>query len=142
MKFLSHSSVLIFCSHLLSVCYCDASRGARVGAHIAAVLIYCSFRIWPLDGFVVAPSVDRWVQFLFLLLKLGYYFEVLLIFVYRTVLVNYCIFQVCRGLLLIFTVLIYPQVHKKPLQEMEIAAITHGALLGLAYLHSHNMIHR
>uniref|UniRef100_A0A8C4HLT7 Serine/threonine-protein kinase TAO3 n=1 Tax=Dicentrarchus labrax TaxID=13489 RepID=A0A8C4HLT7_DICLA len=30
----------------------------------------------------------------------------------------------------------------KPLQEMEIAAITHGALLGLAYLHSHNMIHR
>lgn len=25
---------------------------------------------------------------------------------------------------------------------MEIAAITHGALLGLAYLHSHNMIHR
>uniref|UniRef100_A0A8C3A1M6 Serine/threonine-protein kinase TAO3 n=1 Tax=Cyclopterus lumpus TaxID=8103 RepID=A0A8C3A1M6_CYCLU len=35
-----------------------------------------------------------------------------------------------------------PPVHKKPLQEMEIAAITHGALLGLAYLHSHNMIHR
>lgn len=33
-------------------------------------------------------------------------------------------------------------VHKKPLQEVEIAAITHGALLGLAYLHSHNMIHR
>uniref|UniRef100_A0A3Q2NYA6 Serine/threonine-protein kinase TAO3 n=1 Tax=Fundulus heteroclitus TaxID=8078 RepID=A0A3Q2NYA6_FUNHE len=33
-------------------------------------------------------------------------------------------------------------IHKKPLQEMEIAAITHGALLGLAYLHSHNMIHR
>uniref|UniRef100_A0A8C5DNG7 Serine/threonine-protein kinase TAO3 n=1 Tax=Gouania willdenowi TaxID=441366 RepID=A0A8C5DNG7_GOUWI len=32
--------------------------------------------------------------------------------------------------------------HKKPLQELEIAAITHGALLGLAYLHSHNMIHR
>uniref|UniRef100_A0A8C7UM90 Serine/threonine-protein kinase TAO2 n=1 Tax=Oncorhynchus mykiss TaxID=8022 RepID=A0A8C7UM90_ONCMY len=32
--------------------------------------------------------------------------------------------------------------HKKPLQEVEIAAITHGALLGLAYLHSHNMIHR
>uniref|UniRef100_A0A665SXR1 Serine/threonine-protein kinase TAO3 n=1 Tax=Echeneis naucrates TaxID=173247 RepID=A0A665SXR1_ECHNA len=30
----------------------------------------------------------------------------------------------------------------KPLQEVEIAAITHGALLGLAYLHSHNMIHR
>uniref|UniRef100_A0A7N8YBG8 Serine/threonine-protein kinase TAO3 n=1 Tax=Mastacembelus armatus TaxID=205130 RepID=A0A7N8YBG8_9TELE len=34
------------------------------------------------------------------------------------------------------------EVHKKPLQEMEIAAITHGALLGLAYLHSHSMIHR
>uniref|UniRef100_A0A8C7IYD8 non-specific serine/threonine protein kinase n=1 Tax=Oncorhynchus kisutch TaxID=8019 RepID=A0A8C7IYD8_ONCKI len=34
------------------------------------------------------------------------------------------------------------EVHKKPLQEVEIAAITHGALLGLAYLHSHNMIHR
>ncbi|CAB1347957.1 unnamed protein product [Coregonus sp. 'balchen'] len=34
------------------------------------------------------------------------------------------------------------EVHKKPLQEMEIAAITHGALEGLAYLHSHNMIHR
>uniref|UniRef100_A0A670KDH5 non-specific serine/threonine protein kinase n=1 Tax=Podarcis muralis TaxID=64176 RepID=A0A670KDH5_PODMU len=33
-------------------------------------------------------------------------------------------------------------VHKKPLQELEIAAITHGALQGLAYLHSHNMIHR
>ncbi|CAL8402259.1 unnamed protein product [Boreogadus saida] len=33
------------------------------------------------------------------------------------------------------------EVHKKPLQEMEIAAITHGALQGLAYLHSHNMIH-
>lgn len=33
-------------------------------------------------------------------------------------------------------------VHKKPLQEVEIAAITHGALQGLAYLHSHNMIHR
>uniref|UniRef100_A0A8C5T255 non-specific serine/threonine protein kinase n=1 Tax=Malurus cyaneus samueli TaxID=2593467 RepID=A0A8C5T255_9PASS len=32
--------------------------------------------------------------------------------------------------------------HKKPLQEVEIAAITHGALQGLAYLHSHNMIHR
>lgn len=41
-----------------------------------------------------------------------------------------------------FWLLIFPQVHKKPLQEMEIAAITHGALLGLAYLHSHNMIHR
>uniref|UniRef100_A0A4W4DWR4 Serine/threonine-protein kinase TAO2 n=1 Tax=Electrophorus electricus TaxID=8005 RepID=A0A4W4DWR4_ELEEL len=35
-----------------------------------------------------------------------------------------------------------PAVHKKPLQEVEIAAITHGALQGLAYLHSHNMIHR
>ncbi|KAA8586837.1 hypothetical protein FQN60_000673 [Etheostoma spectabile] len=34
------------------------------------------------------------------------------------------------------------KVHKKPLQEVEIAAITHGALQGLAYLHSHNMIHR
>ncbi|XP_051968622.1 serine/threonine-protein kinase TAO2-like isoform X1 [Xyrauchen texanus] len=34
------------------------------------------------------------------------------------------------------------EVHKKPLQEMEIAAITHGALQGLVYLHSHNMIHR
>uniref|UniRef100_A0A8C6KXK1 non-specific serine/threonine protein kinase n=1 Tax=Nothobranchius furzeri TaxID=105023 RepID=A0A8C6KXK1_NOTFU len=34
------------------------------------------------------------------------------------------------------------EVHKKPLQELEIAAITHGALQGLAYLHSHNMIHR
>ncbi|KAM4742962.1 serine/threonine-protein kinase TAO1 isoform 1-T2 [Anableps anableps] len=34
------------------------------------------------------------------------------------------------------------EVHKKPLQEVEIAAITHGALHGLAYLHSHNMIHR
>ncbi|XP_062408079.1 serine/threonine-protein kinase TAO1 [Sardina pilchardus] len=34
------------------------------------------------------------------------------------------------------------EVHKKPLPEMEIAAITHGALQGLAYLHSHNMIHR
>lgn len=41
-----------------------------------------------------------------------------------------------------FAVLISSIVHKKPLQEMEIAAITHGALLGLAYLHSHNMIHR
>uniref|UniRef100_A0A7N8WVF2 non-specific serine/threonine protein kinase n=1 Tax=Mastacembelus armatus TaxID=205130 RepID=A0A7N8WVF2_9TELE len=36
----------------------------------------------------------------------------------------------------------YLCVHKKPLQEVEIAAITHGALQGLAYLHSHNMIHR
>ncbi|XP_007936399.1 serine/threonine-protein kinase TAO3 [Orycteropus afer afer] len=34
------------------------------------------------------------------------------------------------------------EVHKKPLQEMEIAAITHGALQGLAYLHSHALIHR
>ncbi|XP_061624837.1 serine/threonine-protein kinase TAO3 isoform X3 [Phyllopteryx taeniolatus] len=34
------------------------------------------------------------------------------------------------------------EVHKKPLQEVEIAAISHGALLGLAYLHCHNMIHR
>ncbi|XP_015249549.1 PREDICTED: serine/threonine-protein kinase TAO2-like isoform X1 [Cyprinodon variegatus] len=34
------------------------------------------------------------------------------------------------------------EVHKKPLQEVEIAAIGHGALQGLAYLHSHNMIHR
>uniref|UniRef100_A0A665THZ1 non-specific serine/threonine protein kinase n=1 Tax=Echeneis naucrates TaxID=173247 RepID=A0A665THZ1_ECHNA len=34
------------------------------------------------------------------------------------------------------------EVHKKPLQEIEIAAITHGALQGLAYLHSHKMIHR
>uniref|UniRef100_A0A8C7GH37 non-specific serine/threonine protein kinase n=2 Tax=Oncorhynchus TaxID=8016 RepID=A0A8C7GH37_ONCKI len=34
------------------------------------------------------------------------------------------------------------EVHKKPLQEQEIAAITHGALQGLVYLHSHNMIHR
>uniref|UniRef100_A0AAX7VVF2 non-specific serine/threonine protein kinase n=1 Tax=Astatotilapia calliptera TaxID=8154 RepID=A0AAX7VVF2_ASTCA len=34
------------------------------------------------------------------------------------------------------------EVHKKPLQEVEIAAITHGALQGLAYLHSQTMIHR
>ncbi|XP_004429986.1 serine/threonine-protein kinase TAO3 [Diceros bicornis minor] len=34
------------------------------------------------------------------------------------------------------------EVHKKPLQEVEIAAITHGALQGLAYLHSHSLIHR
>uniref|UniRef100_A0A8D0IB61 Serine/threonine-protein kinase TAO3 n=1 Tax=Sus scrofa TaxID=9823 RepID=A0A8D0IB61_PIG len=34
------------------------------------------------------------------------------------------------------------EVHKKPLQEVEIAAITHGALHGLAYLHSHDLIHR
>ena len=35
-----------------------------------------------------------------------------------------------------------PQAHKKPLQEGEIAAITHGALRGLAYLHGHDVIHR
>uniref|UniRef100_A0A4W5P9E9 non-specific serine/threonine protein kinase n=1 Tax=Hucho hucho TaxID=62062 RepID=A0A4W5P9E9_9TELE len=35
----------------------------------------------------------------------------------------------------------HTHIHKNPLQEMEIAAITHGALQGLAYLHSHNMIH-
>lgn len=40
-----------------------------------------------------------------------------------------------------FCVYLYA-VHKKPLQEVEIAAITHGALQGLVYLHSHNMIHR
>ncbi|KAM5310807.1 serine/threonine-protein kinase TAO3 isoform 2-T3 [Glossophaga mutica] len=34
------------------------------------------------------------------------------------------------------------EVHKKPLQEVEIAAITQGALQGLAYLHSHALIHR
>ncbi|XP_062858900.1 serine/threonine-protein kinase TAO2 [Trichomycterus rosablanca] len=34
------------------------------------------------------------------------------------------------------------EVHKKPLQEVEIAVIIHGALLGLVYLHSRNMIHR
>uniref|UniRef100_A0A8D2PEP9 Serine/threonine-protein kinase TAO3 n=3 Tax=Telluraves TaxID=3073808 RepID=A0A8D2PEP9_ZOSLA len=34
------------------------------------------------------------------------------------------------------------QVDTKPLQEVEIAAITHGALQGLAYLHSHCRIHR
>ncbi|XP_078277891.1 serine/threonine-protein kinase TAO3 isoform X3 [Rhinoraja longicauda] len=34
------------------------------------------------------------------------------------------------------------EVHKKPLQEVEIAAITHGAMLGLTYLHSHDLIHR
>ena len=33
-------------------------------------------------------------------------------------------------------------VHNKPIQEVEIAAITHGALQGLAYLHSHALIHR
>uniref|UniRef100_A0A8C5G5S8 non-specific serine/threonine protein kinase n=1 Tax=Gouania willdenowi TaxID=441366 RepID=A0A8C5G5S8_GOUWI len=40
-------------------------------------------------------------------------------------------------------IILFPHpVHKKPLQEVEIAAITHGALQGLVYLHSHNMIHR
>jgi len=34
------------------------------------------------------------------------------------------------------------EVHKKPLAEMECAAITHGALVGLAYLHKNNRIHR
>ncbi|XP_073092361.1 serine/threonine-protein kinase TAO1-like isoform X3 [Manis javanica] len=34
------------------------------------------------------------------------------------------------------------KVYQKPLQEMEIAAIIHGALQGLAYLHSRAMIHR
>ncbi|XP_059809296.1 serine/threonine-protein kinase TAO2-like isoform X2 [Hypanus sabinus] len=34
------------------------------------------------------------------------------------------------------------EVHRKPLQEMEIAAIIQGALYGLAYLHSQNLIHR
>uniref|UniRef100_S4RCL6 Serine/threonine-protein kinase TAO3 n=1 Tax=Petromyzon marinus TaxID=7757 RepID=S4RCL6_PETMA len=34
------------------------------------------------------------------------------------------------------------EVHKKPLQEIEIAAIAHGALQGLAFLHNHTMIHR
>ncbi|KAI5141543.1 Serine/Threonine-Protein Kinase Tao1 [Manis pentadactyla] len=34
------------------------------------------------------------------------------------------------------------KVYLKPLQEMEIAAIIHGALQGLAYLHSRAMIHR
>ncbi|XP_075913905.1 serine/threonine-protein kinase TAO1-B-like, partial [Petromyzon marinus] len=34
------------------------------------------------------------------------------------------------------------EVHKRPLQEVEISAITDGALQGLAYLHSHGMIHR
>ncbi|KAK2505822.1 hypothetical protein MC885_010214 [Smutsia gigantea] len=36
----------------------------------------------------------------------------------------------------------FQDVHQKPFQEMEIAAIIHGALQGLAYLHSHAMIHR
>lgn len=47
-----------------------------------------------------------------------------------------------KGSPLMSNVLLFSLVHKKPLQEVEIAAITHGALLGLAYLHSHNMIHR
>lgn len=34
------------------------------------------------------------------------------------------------------------EVHKAPLQGDEIAAICHGALLGLSYLHSHDRIHR
>lgn len=34
------------------------------------------------------------------------------------------------------------EVHKKPLQEVECAAICHGALCGLAFLHNHNRIHR
>ncbi|XP_069779258.1 uncharacterized protein [Narcine bancroftii] len=34
------------------------------------------------------------------------------------------------------------EVHRKPLQEEEIAAITQGALRGLTYLHSHHIIHR
>ncbi|XP_057355509.1 serine/threonine-protein kinase TAO1-like [Manis pentadactyla] len=34
------------------------------------------------------------------------------------------------------------KVYQKPLQEMEIAVIIHGALQGLAYLHSRAMIHR
>lgn len=73
---------------------------------------------------------------------MNYMHKLYLLCMCRTVIVTYYIISVFRGFLLIFTVLISPQVHKKPLQEMEIAAITHGALLGLAYLHSHNMIHR
>eukprot|EP00069_Balaena_mysticetus_P004778 bmy_17682T0 len=34
------------------------------------------------------------------------------------------------------------EVHKKPLQEVEIAAVNHGALHGLAYVHSHSVIRR
>ncbi|XP_039766052.1 serine/threonine-protein kinase TAO3 isoform X6 [Ornithorhynchus anatinus] len=34
------------------------------------------------------------------------------------------------------------EVHKRPLREVEIAAIAHGALQGLAYLHSRTLIHR
>lgn len=49
---------------------------------------------------------------------------------------------VCSQKTLNFQLLLSLAVHKKPLQEVEIAAITHGALQGLAYLHSHNMIHR
>lgn len=65
-------------------------------------------------------------------------------------------FKACTITLLLFMLIFYhlmdllhllcltrsPAVHKKPLQEVEIAAITHGALQGLAYLHSHKMIHR
>lgn len=32
--------------------------------------------------------------------------------------------------------------HQQPLQELEIAAIVHGALQGLRYLHAHSVIHR
>ncbi|KQK83852.1 serine/threonine-protein kinase TAO1-like protein [Amazona aestiva] len=32
--------------------------------------------------------------------------------------------------------------HQQPLQELEIAAIVHGALQGLRYLHMHSVIHR
>lgn len=42
----------------------------------------------------------------------------------------------------ILTISPVSSVHKKPLQEVEIAAITHGALQGLAYLHYHSLIHR
>lgn len=52
-----------------------------------------------------------------------------------------CLTRMCLGNIKSFSSFPWP-VHKKPLQEVEIAAITHGALLGLAYLHSHNMIHR
>lgn len=34
------------------------------------------------------------------------------------------------------------EVHKKPLKELEIAAICHNALLGLSYLHNQGKIHR
>uniref|UniRef100_R7VW73 non-specific serine/threonine protein kinase n=1 Tax=Columba livia TaxID=8932 RepID=R7VW73_COLLI len=34
------------------------------------------------------------------------------------------------------------EVHKKPLREAEIAAISQGALRGLAYLHRLGVIHR